>query len=109
MSGLSDSSLSKQMPIAAPPEAEHNPAERVLGQHLLGHHRHKPIMALRTKVRPNGDLQQSNLFREVSPLGTPAWQKLPDEVRTLLTSLLAGLLLEPRACTLHRPVGEGQQ
>jgi len=48
--------------------------------------------------RPKGDPQQQiDMFGDVpstSPMQTPAWQELPKEIRTSLTSLLARLLLD---------------
>ena len=49
------------------------------------------------RFRPSGGPQQIDLFgnaSSISPMKTPAWQELPEETRSALTSLLARLLLE---------------
>jgi hypothetical protein len=59
--------------------------------------RPSPTPAQNRRCRPSGDLQQIDLFGDVSPISpmqTPAWQELPKEIRTSLTSLLARLLLD---------------
>jgi hypothetical protein len=60
--------------------------------------RPSPTSAQSQRRRPNCDPQQQiDLFSDVpsiSPMQTPAWQELPREIRTSLTSLLARLLLD---------------
>jgi hypothetical protein len=59
--------------------------------------RPSPIAAQSRRRRASGDAQQIDLFSDASPtspMQTPAWQELPKEIRTSLTSLLARLLLD---------------
>jgi acyl-CoA reductase-like NAD-dependent aldehyde dehydrogenase len=54
-------------------------------------------------------LRQMDLFRAAtvdSAVGAPAWQELPAEARSMLTSLIAQLILEHAGTTVAAPARE---
>ena len=54
-------------------------------------------------------LRQMDLFRAAtvdSAVGAPAWQELPAEAQSMLTSLIAQLILEHAGTTVEAPAGE---
>ena len=48
----------------------------------------------RRRVQQSDRSQQIDLFDDVTPTQTPAWQDLPEETRGTLTGLMARLILE---------------
>jgi len=50
--------------------------------------------AERRRLQQSDRSQQIDLFDDVTPTQTPAWQDLPKETRDMLTGLMARLILE---------------